>query len=48
MAGGHGDGTEPGAGYVAVAESWADHIGDSFDGQNNEWQFVEPGSPHVP
>ena len=33
---GHGNGTEPGAGYVAVAESWADHIGELFDDGNPE------------
>lgn len=35
--GGHGDNTDnndPDAGYCAVAESWADHIGDLFDQGN--------------
>lgn len=34
FAGGHGNGTELGAGYVAVAESWADHIEVLFDEGN--------------
>ena len=45
---GLGDGTEHGAGYVAVAESWADHIGHEFHGIDEEWLFQENGSPHVP
>jgi hypothetical protein len=40
--------TEPGAGYVAVAESWADHIGHEFHGIDEEWLFQENGHTHVP
>lgn len=48
---GHGNNAaqnDPDAGYCAIAESWADHIGDLFHGLNNEDLFVEQGSPHVP